>query len=503
MHRSLDVFMTLPASRPRLALLLALAAGALLPLAFAPFSLWPLAPLSLLVLFGLWLEATPRQARNLGFAYGLGQFGVGAGWVYNSVHLFGEAIAPLAFVITLGFVSIMALYPALAGWMGKRAARRAGTVAAVLALPAAWLLAEWLRGWFLSGFPWLNLGASQTDSWLGGWLPVVGEYGTGALLALSVAGLLLALRRHWLWLGVPALVWGGGVALQTVGWTAPAGKPLSVAVVQGNIPQEQKYLDEAYWSTLDMYRRLSRQHWGTDLIVWPETAVPDFRHNVDEVFLQPLAEEALAHGSRLLVGVFDYDAANNRYYNGMLALPEEGGIYHKRHLVPFGEYLPLRFLLQPFKAFIEVPMADLSAGAAQQPPVQLGDMPVGVSICYEAAFAREVRKALPQAALLVNTSNDAWFGDSLAPHQHLQIVRVRAMESGRDLVRATSTGISAVVQADGELLTRSGQFRREVIATAVQPRSGATPYVMLGDLPLLGLALLVLGVVAWRRGSAS
>lgn len=496
-------------SRPWLARALAFASGAVLPLAYAPFGVWPLAVVSVAVLFALWAQAGPRQAASLGYLFGLGQFGIGVSWVYNSIHLFGQAVAPLAGVVTLAFVLVLALFPALVGWLVRRVPAPSMGWQLVVVMPATWTLVEWLRGWFLTGFPWLLLGQSQVDSWLVGTAPIVGVYGVSWLVALSAGLLVLAGVAG---LGTRAVagialagIWLSSGLLADMSWTRPAGEPLRAALVQGNVAQEDKMQPDQMGPTLSRYASLSRPHWGdTDLVVWPETAVPTFYSDVAEGFLEPLAAEARSQGSDLLVGVFAYDAGQGEIYNSLMVPGADPARYDKRHLVPFGEYIPLRELVSGLGQWLRVPMSDLAAGRGR-PLLEAAGRPLGVSICYEDAFGEEVIDALPRAELLVNVSNDAWFGDSIAPHQHLEIARMRAVETGRDMLRSTNTGISAVIGANGQIVARAPQFETHVLTGSVQPREGATPYVRLGNIPVAGLSALLLvatpGLARLRRRS--
>lgn len=489
--------------QPWFARLAALLFGALLPLAFAPFELWALAPLSLAGLFWLWLSASPRAAWILGYAFGLGMFGVGTSWIFVSMHHFGEAIAPVAGLITLVFAALMAVFPALAGWLTARLSTENSMPRLLLAMPLAWMLFELIRGEFLGGFPWLNLGASQIHSPLAGFVPIFGEYGASFAVVLSAALLaLLGMRREYpvvlsALLAFIAL-WAGGGTLRQINWVEAAGEPLAVAIVQGNVEQSRKFDPQVFQATLNLYRRLTESAPEAKLIVWPETAVPDTVSEASS-FLIEMQELMRERGQALVLGIFDQDRQGN-YYNALLALPVEGGYYHKRHLVPFGEYLPLRFLIEPFKNLIQVPMSDLTSGQDKQPLLRLAGHPAGASICYEATLARKINTALPEAAFLINASNDAWFGDSLAPHQHLQIAAMRSLESGRWMVRATNTGISALISPHGEVVARTPQFEQAILHGTVVPMQGATPFVIWGAWPVWLLSLLglgSLGVVAY------
>jgi apolipoprotein N-acyltransferase len=474
--------------------------GAALPLAFAPWELSPLAPLLLAVLFGLWLQPqAPGRAALRGWLFGLGFFGAGTSWVRESFG-FSDVPAAAALVLTAGFVAFLALYPALLGYLqGRLAGGLSGRWRALGVLPAGWVLLEWVRGWFLTGFPWIQVGYSQVEAPLGWLAPVFGAYGVGWAVAAS-AGLLVVLARGgWrerVGAGTAlAALWVVAWGLGQVEWTQASGPPRNVAVVQGNIAQDLKWKDEQRVASMAHYLALTREHWDADLVVWPETAVPAFAHRV-RPFLADLADEARTHGAGLLLGIPFRDLETGRYYNSVMSLGAEVGVYHKRHLVPFGEYVPLSSVLGRLLDLLNAPMSDFSSGPPDQPPLPVDGLQVGVSICYEDAFGEEVMHALPAADLLVNVSNDAWFGDTVAPHQHQQKARMRAIEAGRDLIRATNTGISAIINWRGAVTASAPQFQSAVLRGVVIPRTGTTPYAVLGNAPVVAGAVFTL-LAAW------
>ena len=469
--------------------------GAAGPFAFAPWDVTPLAPLALAGLFALWLTVGPGRAGWRGWLFGLGFFGVGASWVRES-FAFSDVPPAAAIALTVLFVAFLALYPALLGYLQARgSAALPWRVRALAVLPAGWVLSEWVRGWFLTGFPWLQVGYSQVDRPLGGLAPSFGVYGVSWAVALTAGLLLVWLRgggRDRRVFG-PVLValWGLAWGLGRVEWTAPSGPARSVAVVQGNVAQDLKWQDEKRAQTLAHYLALTRSNWDADLIVWPETAVPDFAHRV-QGFLRDLDAEARANGAGVLLGIPFKDPETGRYHNSVLALGEDPSLYHKRHLVPFGEFVPLVSVLGGLLDLLNAPMSDFSPGLRDQPALRVGGLRVGVSICYEDVFGEEVIDALPEADALVNVSNDAWFGDSIAPHQHLQMARMRAVETGRDLVRATNTGISALIDWHGTVTSRVPQFEAVVLRGEVTPRAGLTPYARFGNWPVIVGALITL-----------
>ncbi len=487
--------------------LLALAAGIVTVPAFAPFSFPPLALIGPAVLFWLWLDAGLWAAFREGWLFGLGMFGVGVFWMHISIDQFGGVSTTLAILITFAFVAIIALYYGLAGWLAIRLGGRFPH-AWLLIFPALWVLMEWLRGWLLSGFPWLAMGYSQTGTLLQGFAPLLGVYGVSLVVVLSSALLLHALRstghRRWVSLTLVALLYVGGWGLDRHAWTWPVDEPLRVSLIQGNVPQEMKWKREELRVILELYTRLTRENWASDLIIWPETAVPAFYHQMDKTLLTPLAREAEEQNSQLLIGIPVWQQERKRYFNAMATLGGERAAYYKRHLVPFGEFMPLEWLLKPLIKLLNIPMSNFSSGNSERPLLWVAGYPAGISICYEDAFGEEVSEALPEAAFLVNASNDAWFGDSLAPHQHLQIARMRSLETGRYMLRATNTGISALIDAKGELIGVSPPFEEYVLNGEIRIMEGVTPYVWGGNWMVVGfsLGLLLLGVALGRRRMA-
>jgi len=477
---------------------MALLAGLLLPLAFAPFDLFPLALLSPLLLFLLLDRCSPTEGWWRGYLFGLGQFGFGASWVYVSIHDFGHAPMVLALLLTLLFIAFLAFFPALLGYLAARFTTAAPLRKYLLLLPCGWVALEWVRGWIMGGFPWLLLGQSQVDTPLVSYAPWLGVYGISLVVALSAGALALLRRSHRsAAIVLLLLLWLTPLLLQPMSWSTPQ-RSLRVSLVQGNIEQNQKWLAGMREETLTRYFDLSRAHSESDLIVWPETAIPAYFHWVEESFITPLEAFARESKTDFLIGVPVDGEAEGGYYNSIVSVGTQRGFYHKQHLVPFGEYLPFKPLLILMGNFLDVPMTDFSRGDERQPLLRVAGTAVGSSICYEAAFGEELIATLPEAELLVNVTNDAWFGRSLAPAQHLQIARMRAAETERYMLRAANTGISAIIGPDGELIAATQQFETTVLSGEVEALQGATPYVRWGNWPLLGL--LLLGLLSLLKG---
>ena len=485
-------------------LLFSLAAGVVTVGGFAPFNLYPLAILGLAILFWQWHHATSARAGFLtGFAFGLGLFGAGVSWVYISLHQFGGMAAWLAALATLLFCAFLALFPASAGALFVYFRRH--KYALLWLAPALWVLQEWARGWIFTGFPWLALGYSQVpDSPLAAYAPLVGAYGVSYLVALF-ASLLVWSIAHWrereaLGWGVAGIVLllGMGWGLRIPVWTTPTGQPTSVALVQGNIAQEMKWRPEKTAETLALYARLTAAH-PAQLIVLPETAFPLFEFELPATYREKLVQIGRQNGGDIIAGL-PTGSPRGAYYNSVLsfgAAPTQA--YHKFHLVPFGEYIPMKSVWGWIIEVLHIPLSDFARGSPTQHPLQVGGQSVAMNICYEDVFGEEIIRQLPAASVLANVSNVAWFGDSLAPWQHAQISQMRALESGRMMIRATNTGLTALIDAKGVMLGYLPPFREGVLRGTVTGYAGSTPYVRWGNMPVLMICWASLGLVVLQQ----
>ncbi len=480
----------------------ALAAGALLACAFAPLGWWPLGIVCPAALMWLWQGESPRRAACLGFWFNSGTFAAGTYWLYISIHIFGSAPVWIAMFLMLALVAIMGLYHALLGYCIARWLPARGVIRWLLGVPAAWLFIEWWRGWFLSGFSWLSLGYSQTDTWLAGFAPVIGVYGISAVL-LVCAGALTALavgsrRERLIAAVVLALPWIAGAVLGRVDWTHRSGPPVTVAVLQGNIPQDQKWLDSNRDTTLKLYHDLAVRALGKRLIVMPESAPPDLANNIIP-WIRDLYREAQTHGSGLVFGVVRASDDATQYFNSVVGLDERVTTYDKSHLVPFAEFFPVPAFVRSWLRLMSLPYSDFTRGSPDQPPLLAGGLKLGTTVCYEDAYGSSMLGVLHQADALVNVTNDAWFGHSTARHQHFQIARMRALEAQRYLIRAANDGISGVVGPRGEVVARAPEFATYVLESSVVPRSGLPPYAHVGNWLIVSLSLLALAYGVWVR----
>ena len=483
-------------SKTRFISLLSLLAGALTVFSFAPFNhAWLIYPL-IALLFYVWSQSGPKKTFLYGWLFGVGMQCAGVSWIYYSLHYHGGSPTVFALVLIFLLASCLALFPALAGYVVNRFCHVDTKFKLVLLYPASWALFEWLQGIFLTGFSWQQLGYTQIDSPLSGFAPLIGSHGVSLLVAVTAGGLLSWLVNVDCRRKIPtllAVIWLMAFFVKEVEWTDVSGDKINVAIVQGNIEQSLKWKSSTKYPTLRLYRQLSLEQSDVDLIVWPETAIPGYQHQL-QGYIADLDKEMKKKDADLLAGIFIKDLETGRYYNSLINVG--GGEYRKRHLVPLGEYVPLRSLVKFFNHFVKIPMSDIDSGDYQQALLHAAGQPLGVSICFEDAFARDVIKDLPEATLLVNVSNDAWFDGSFEPFQHHAIARMRALETGRYMLRATNTGVSSIIGPKGQEIAVSPQFERYVLKASVRPMQGATPYVIWGDWLLVLLCLAVLTGVA-------
>jgi apolipoprotein N-acyltransferase len=480
-----------------------LAAGSLFPLAFAPYGYGFLTYLLLTVFFLACLNVSAMRAAWRGWLFGIGQFAIGAVWLHMGLQ-YSSALTVVSASLTVVAVALLAMYPALAAFLSAWLSARRPLCLLLLVLPSAWVLAEYARSSGWTAFPWLLTGYTQIDTPLAGYAPILGVYGTGMIAAL-VAGLLASLllkRRNVL---VPLTVMVGifvcGWLLSQISWTEPQGQPLKVSLLQGNAVQDEKWSHHMRTRILNWYQEQTREHWNSDLIVWPENAIADTTANV-AAYLSDLKTLSVRDGKDIMLGVVEGDFEKGKYFNSLVSL--RGGTYHKRRLIPIAEYSPWSAAPTWLVDALRLPMSDFQHGEEEQPLLSSSEHPLGTSICFEIAFSDEIRRALPAATLLANISNDAAFRESSEPYQHHQIARFRALETERFLVRAVNTGISAIIGPKGNVVASADTGKEAVVTAKVQPLSGSTPYVRLGDVPLIVLALGLLafaGVLRMQRST--
>jgi apolipoprotein N-acyltransferase len=509
------------AGAPRLAF--ALVAGVATVFGFAPFGLPHLSVVTLAMLIALWQgAASARAAAATGYAFGLGLFGAGASWVFVALHTFGGMPGVLAAIGTAGFCAFLALYPAVAGWLAVRWTASHSWPRAVAAA-AAWTVAEWARSVIFTGFPWLSLGYAAlpggAPSPLAAYAPVGGVFLVTLFTALAAAALATSVdalangqcRRIAAAAATILAIGLGGAALGRVVWTSAHGAPVAVSLVQGNVTQDLKFDPEFRRTTFELYAGLVRESRGR-LVVLPESAFPVFAQEVPESVLAALLDAMAVRNGDVLAGLFTVSPPTEpggapRFHNSVVSVGvARPQLYRKRHLVPFGETIPLEPVVGWFiRKVLSIPIASQASGDPDPPVLEVAGERVAVNICYEDAFGADIRGQAADATLLVNVTNDAWYGRSLAALQHNQIAAMRALESGRPLVRATNTGITSAIGHDGRELARLPWFTRGILEVEITGRQGVTPYVRFGDaLPMAtALVLLVVAIGFGRRATRS
>lgn len=498
-----------------------LVAGALQTFTLAPYGLWLLGPVSIALILLCTQALKPSGKAEKGFLYGwifgLGLFGSGASWVYVSINTYGNAPPVLAGGLTVIFVAGLALFSALNFWLYFKLRGDNRLINSFL-FTAIWVLGDGFRTVFLTGFPWLFLGYSHLESPLSGWIPVIGVHGLTFIVALSGTALALLLasdtKQHKFGLLAFALIfWISGPALSTINWsqskvsnTEESKDELSVALIQTNIPQELKWRRSQIPKTLKLLETMSEQAWQSDVIVWPETAVPRL-YDQALPFLNVMSELAKANNSNIFSGIpfrhIDRESGRQVYHNSIVSLgareAEGESIYHKQKLVPFGEYVPLEDLLRGLIDFFNLPMSDFRTGAEDQALLKSFDYQVAPFICYEVVYPDFVAKQSADADYLITISNDSWFGTSIGPLQHLEMAQMRAAENARYMVRGTNNGVSAIIDERGKITAQSEQFVQTILFSKIRLLEGRTPFSHTGSTPLFWFCALLVLVLRARR----
>ncbi|HBV76164.1 MULTISPECIES: apolipoprotein N-acyltransferase [Vibrio] len=471
--------------------LLAAFVGATTTLAFAPFSYWPIAILSPFILLLLLHKQSAKAGFWVAFFWGLGQFGTGINWVHVSIDTFGGMPKIASATLMSLLVAYLSIYPAIFGGVLNRFFPQANRRRLFIAAPIIWLLTEWLRGWVMTGFPWLWLGYSQIDSPLNGFAPVSGvEAITLSLWLIAGSLAYLTLARKWQYMLLPVGIFALSYGLNQVQWVKPnPASKTSFALIQGNIDQKMKWIPSHRWPTLMKYTDLSRANWDADIVIWPEAAIPALEQELP-AFLRNLDTAARQNNTTLITGVISQDSMG-AYYNSILTLGDKKSApydydseirYNKHHLLPFGEFVPFGDLLRPIAPFFNLPMSSFQRGSFIQPNLIAHGRHLLAALCYEIIFNEQVRQNITaDTDFILTLSNDAWFGHSIGPLQHMEIARMRALELGKPLIRATNNGVTAVTDYQGKIIKQVPQFQTEVLRAEVESTSGNTPYRTLGS----------------------
>ena len=473
---------------------LALLSGAALPFAFAPFNYWIIGILSPAVLLWIWQTyfIWPREAFWSGFFYGLGLFGVGVSWVFISIHRYGNTEIPLAVGLTSLLILGLSFFIAIQGYVLKKYFRGSNLSFWLCGFPSTWVFLEWIRGWLFTGFPWLYLGYTQLETPLGYYAPLSAVYGVSFAVALT-SGLLIALifgtKKNRIKASIIfVLLWGTGFFLKNVSYTTALPRTYTASLVQSNIKPNDKYSQSEPLSQLETtYGNLMQSAWGSDLILWPEGAIP-VPLPLSQPYIDQLQTLANIYHSTLISGMISLDKQGN-YFNSLITIGNGSGTYHKQHLLPFGDYVPFESWLRGLINFFDLPMSSFESGSKQQSLIHADDLLLDPLICYEIAFPELIRTTLRNANAIITLSEDGWFGESLGPHQHLQIAQMRALETGRYVLRATTSGLTAIINDQGKIMKIAPPFEATVLQGTFQSRTGDTPWVMLGIWPLLILLI--------------
>ena len=490
-------------AQPRL---IALLSGFIFPFAIAPFFISPLIILSLMGLLFSLQNSSAKEAALRTWLFGLGKFSVGVSWIYVSMHDHGGTPAIIAILMVALFAAFLATFPALFMYFFQRFYNQENTkvLISIFAFSALWFSYEWFRSWFMTGFPWLFAGDAQLYTWLNGWAPILSVYGLSFFSALTAATIYYAVRSKQTRYLIILIIWPIGFALQNISWTE-AYNELKVSAVQGNIAQEIKWLPEQRSPTINAYLEQTRQHWDSDLILWPETAITILKDQF-QAYLDTINQEAINNKATLITGIpFRYTQGpyKGEFHNSILAIGTGEGLYHKQKLVPFGEYIPLEKVIRGLLPFFDLPMSSFKQGGAQQDLLKAEKDDqlylIAPFICYEIVYPEFVANMAKNSDMLITISNDAWFGDSLGPKQHMAIAQMRALETRRFLLRSTNTGITALVNHKGEIIKQLPTEERATLTAYAQTRQGLTPFMRFGLWPLLSFSLFILILGLWYR----
>jgi apolipoprotein N-acyltransferase len=484
---------------------LCLLLGAITPLSFSPFDHWWVGLFSVALFAGLLNQANSgKHFFLLAFIFALGYFGTGGSWVYVSIYYFGSTPLLLAIVLTALFVSFVAIFFALPFYALRWCKPN---LRLLVGIPLLWVLSEWIRTWIFTGFPWLFIGYSHTNTLLAGWAPV------GGVLLLSLWSLLSScLLIAWCQRRLPiqtllrtsvlvTLIWATAYGLKYIPWTSPLDDEISVGLVQPNIHQNLRWTPEYQKIIPERLQQLSEPLWDNDWIIWPEGAIHNVYHRSLD-FIRATEKIAKETNTTVISGVL-YDSPKTDderqlYFNSIISIGEDQGIYHKQRLVPFGEYVPLEDWIRGLIEFFDLPFSVISIGPSGQAPLHIGKYSLANAICYEIAYPALVAEQAKNSHVLLTVSNDAWFGHSIGPIQHFQMARMRAMEIGRYIIRGTNNGLSAIIRPNGTIQAQGEQFVMTQLEGKVIPMTGNTPYMIWKNYPLL-LMLLIMGYVSYRN----
>ncbi len=487
---------------------LAALVGASSTLSFAPYSAWYFALISPLILLILLQGKSPKRAFVIAYSWSFGQFATGISWVHISIDNFGGMPKVASLFLMFLLVAYLATYTGLFAAALNRYFPKVSKTRFLIVAPALWLVSDWLRGWVMTGFPWLWLGYSQIDTPLASYAPIGGVELLTLLVVISASASAYAiLTKRWSLILIPAVIYAFGFGIRGLEWVTPKPEETTdVVLIQGNIDQASKWKPSNRWPTIMKYMDTTRANWDADIIIWPEAAIPAFEIELPS-FLRNVDSAAKMNNSAVLTGVVN-QSEDKQFYNSILPLGvtpygdysydlEER--YHKHHLLPFGEFVPFEDILRPLAPFFNLPMSSFSRGAYIQPNIVANGRHLAPALCYEIIFNEQLRQNITdETDYILTLSNDAWFGDSIGPHQHMEIARMRALEFGKPLIRSTNNGVTAVTDYKGNITHKLPQFEFGVLKATMTSTEGSTPYKNLGSWPLYLWVLLSLMLAFWR-----
>jgi len=506
-----------------LQLLIAFAAGAICHFGIAPFDFQAIAVASISILFAqltLNNNINTKQHFLIGLSYGVGLFLAGLRWVHVSLDQYGGLPLPVTLALLCLLALYLAIFPALTSLAFAKLKRSERSINALI-FASLWILLEFARGKALTGFPWLWLGYSQTQGIFSQSAATIGALGLSFVVALVGALVVNVLKRSLASGALLVVTLIAMSALSSIDRITISDKSINLALIQGNIEQTMKWQRDAMWPTIGTYMKLTRENFDADVIIWPEAAIPAVEAWVED-YLHAIDQEAKSNNSAIITGVIarkiNRENSDNKplkqHYNALITLGQSSNgdteqmpyhdahsnRYYKHQLLPIGEFVPFEDLLRPLAPLFNLPMSSFNRGDAVQPDLTAVGMTFTPAICYEITFSELVRANLkPDSDFIVTVSNDAWFGQSIGPHQHMQLAQMRAIELGRPVVRVTNNGITGVVNHRGEITARLPQFKQAVLRTDLHRVSGQTFYYQYGQSPVLWLSLLIVAFALLQR----
>ena len=475
--------------------LIALFCGLLFPLGFAPFNIWPFTILSLSLILYLINKTSIKGAFLVGWIYGIGLWGLGISWVYVSIHYHGNLGLVSSFIITFVFISLLSLYTGLTAYLFKKLKTNNEYLDYLIFFPVIWVSIEVLRSYLFTGFPWLIVGTSLAGTSIGGWIPILGSYGV-SILTLMISGSLVLmfkkeLKINWYPALIIMIILVSSFTLYKINWTKEI-TTIQASIYQPNLTLEEKWSSKGVRQTMALVKDSVLNADEGEFIFFPETALIFDKEEMQPWF-SDLEGQASQRNISLISGIFAKDPENPgsiERYNRIQGFGATKGYYDKIHLVPFGEFIPLKDYIGKILDIMGINQFNILQGEAYSHLIS-NKLSISASICYEIAFNELVRKTAKSSNLLVTISNDTWFGASIGPEQHLEIAQSRALEHQKSLIRATNSGISAIIDRKGKIVQRQDFFEKKELKGEISIYEGKTPFSIIGNYFIYGYIILI------------